>query len=110
MYKLFGIESTAEYVEYSESERNNIADYTPRHYVLPGYVHNYSGDFIKELKDILLYSIYSKDDNYIVKSKVDYIKHNATVAFPTILFVKNQIKKFLIKLHLNIIQKWLKKS
>lgn len=98
MYKLFGIESTADYVEYSESERNNIADYIPSHYVLPGHVQNYSDDFIKELKDIFSYSIYLKDDNYIVKLKVDYIKHNTTVAFPTILFVRNQIKEIHYKI------------
>ena len=30
-------------------------------------------------------------DNYIAKLKVDYIKHNTTVAFPSILFVKDEI-------------------
>lgn len=35
---------------------------------------------------------------YIVKLKVDYIKHNTTVAFPTILFVKNEIDEIPYKI------------
>lgn len=91
MSVLFGIDSTAEYVEYSESERNRTTNYTPRPYGLPGYVPNYSDDFIEELNNVFCYSIYSSGDNYIVKLKVDYIKHNTTVAFPSILFVKDEI-------------------
>ena len=91
MSVLFGINSTSEYFEYSESERNRAANYTPRPYGLPGYIPNYSDDFIEELNDVFCYSIYSHDDNYIVKLKVDYIKHNTTVAFPSILFVKDKI-------------------
>lgn len=88
---LFGIDGTAEYIEYSESERNRTANYTPRPYGLPGYVPNYSDDFIDELNDVFCYSIYPNDNNYIVKLKVDYIKHNTTVAFPSILFIKDEI-------------------
>lgn len=88
---LFGIDSTAEYIEYSESEKNRIANYTPRPYGLPGYVPNYSDDFIDELNDVFCYSVYPNGDNYIVKLKVDYIKHNTTVAFPSILFIKDEV-------------------
>lgn len=88
---LFGIDSTAEYIEYSESEKNRVTNYTHRPYGLPGYVPNFSDDFIDELNSVFCYSIYSDDDNYIVKLKVDYIKHNTTVAFPSILFIKDKI-------------------
>lgn len=91
MSVLFGINSTSEYFEYSESERNRAANYTPRPYGLPGYIPNYSDDFIEELNDVFCYSIYSSGDNYIAKLQVDYIKHNTTVAFPSILFVKDEI-------------------
>ena len=94
---LFGIDGTAEYIEYSESERNRTANYPPRPYGLPGYVPNYSDDFIDELNDVFCYSIYSSGDNYIVKLKVDYIKHNTTVAFPSVLFVKGEIKEMNIR-------------
>lgn len=91
MSVLFGINSTVEYIEYSESERDRRTYYSARPYGLPGYVPNYSDDFIKELNDVFCYAIYLRENKYIVKLKVDYIKHNTTVAFPTVLFVKNEI-------------------
>ena len=87
---LFGIEGTSEYIEYSESEQNGRTSYGARPYGLPGYVPDYSDDFTDEIKDVFCYGFYSSEDKYIVKLKVDYIKHNTTVAFPTILFVKNE--------------------
>lgn len=91
MSVLLGITSTAEYAEYSESKRNRTANYIPHPSGLPGYVPNYSDSFIAELNNIFCYSIYQGGDNYIVKLKVDYIKHNTTVAFPSVLFTKDEI-------------------
>ncbi len=95
---LFGIDSTAEYINYSESERNRNTNYTPRSYGLPGFVPNYSDDFINELNSIFCYSIYSNKDKYVVKMKVDYIKHNTTVAFPSILFIKDEMSEIPYKI------------
>ena len=91
MSVLFGINSTADYIEYSESEKNGKIHYGTHLYGLPGYIPDYSDDFIEELNDVFCYAIYSSEDKYIVKLKVDYIKHNTTVAFPTVLFVKKEI-------------------
>lgn len=91
MSVLFGIGDTAEYIEYSESKRNSRTHYNVRPYGLPGYVPNYSNDFAEELNDVFCYAIYPIEDEYIVKLKVDYIKHNTTVAFPSVLFVKDEI-------------------
>lgn len=91
MYILFGIDSTAEYIDYSESERRTFNSKTPHSYGLPGYTPDNSDDFIAELTDVFCYSIYSNGDKYIIKLKVDYIKHNTTVAFPTILFIKDKV-------------------
>lgn len=88
---LFGIESTSEYIAYSESKRDGRTHYSVRPYGLPGYVPDYSDDFVDELKGVFCYAFYSSENKYIVKLKVDYIKHNTTVAFPTVLFVKNEI-------------------
>lgn len=85
---LFGIDSTAEYMEYSSSRQNNAPHVRPSFYGLPGYVPNYSDDFVDELRHIFCYAIYPDGDDYIVKLSVDYIKHNTTVAFPSIIFVK----------------------
>lgn len=95
---LFGIEGTSEYIEYSESEQNGRTPYGARPYGLPGYVPDYSDDFTDEIKDVFCYGFYSSEDKYIVKLKVDYIKHNTTVAFPTILFVKNEIDEIPYKI------------
>lgn len=98
MSVLFGIDSTAEYIKYSESEKNHFAGYIPNPHELSGYDPSYSDDFTEELNDIFCYSIYSNNDNYIVKLKVDYIKHNTTVAFPSILFVKDKIMEIPYKI------------
>lgn len=92
MSALFGIDSTAEYLDYYESERNRSnKSYTSRNYGLPGYVPDYSDDFINEWNDVFCYSIYPDNNKFIVKLKVDYIKHNTTVAFPSILFINGVI-------------------
>jgi hypothetical protein len=92
MSVLFGINSTAEYINYEESKRSISNTYTPpRNYGLPGYVPDYSDDFIDEWNDVFCYSIYPDNDKLIVKLKVDYIKHNTTVAFPSIMFVNGAI-------------------
>lgn len=91
MYELFGINSTAEYLDYLDSAKqtsNYVPLPTPTG--LPGYAPDYSDSFNDTLKDIFCYSIYPSGDNYIVKLKVDYIKHNTTVAFPSVLFVKEE--------------------
>ena len=98
MSVLFGISSTAEYVNYAESERNHSNSYTPRNYGLPGYVPNYSNDFIDEWNDVFCYSIYPDKDKFIIKLKVDYIKHNTTVAFPSILFINGMISEIPYKI------------
>jgi len=95
---LFGINSTAEYVKYSESERNHYSHYTPHSVGLPGYVPNYSEDFSTELNNVFCYSVYSQRENYIVKLKVDYVKHNTTVAFPTILFINDFVEELTYKI------------
>lgn len=91
MNVLFGISGTAEYIEYLESEGNSRNHYSTRSYEFPGYIPDYSDDFIEELNDVFCYAIYSSENKYIIKLKVDYIKHNTTVAFPTVLFVKKEI-------------------
>lgn len=95
---LFGIKGKPKYIEYSESEQNGRTPYGARPYGLPGYVPDYSDDFADELKNVFCYAFYSSEDKYIVKLKVDYIKHNTTVAFPTILFMKNEIDEIPYKI------------
>lgn len=87
---LFGIKSTAEYIEYSESQKSKLLRHNSHSYGLPGYIPDYTDDFAAKLNRVFSYSIYPDEDKYIIKLKVDYIKHNTTVAFPSILFIKDE--------------------
>ncbi|NMA48393.1 MAG: hypothetical protein GX947_01255 [Tissierellia bacterium] len=90
--EIFEIPSTSELNDYASSK-------APRPHVsraasnigLLGYNRNYREDFFDTLKDTFCYSVYTDDDNYIVKLKVDYIKHNTSVAFPSVIFLKSDI-------------------
>ena len=94
MSELFGISSTSTYSDYDSSI------VTSRHFsprvstpsIFPGYAPDYSDDFENELADIFLYSFFDEGEEYIVKLKFDYIKHNTTIAFPSIIFIKESFK------------------
>ena len=100
MSVLFGIVGTAEYIEYSESKKSDVIHHSGsnRSFGLPGYIPNYSDDFEAELDNVFCYAVYPVGDDYIIKLKVDYIKHNTTVAFPSILFVKDKIPEIPYKI------------
>lgn len=91
MVKLFGIESTAEYDDFSASQNDFPTYQAPHPCGLPGFAPDYRKDYEEDLEDVFCYSRYNSGDNYIVKLKVDCIKHNTTVALPTILFIKAPI-------------------
>lgn len=93
MEELFGIVSTAEYEEYSSSMKSIPTPSIARAYGLPGYRPNYRKDYIEELDRVFHYARYDNEGNYILKLKVDYIKHNTSVAFPTVLLLKGDISE-----------------
>ena len=39
-----------------------------------------------------MYSCFDEGEEYIVKLKFDYIKHNTTIAFPAIIFINESFK------------------
>ncbi len=95
---LFGIGSTAEYNDYYESVQSTPNYASPSSYGLPRYAPDYKKDCAEEFENVFCYAIYDYGDNYIIKLKIDYIKHNTTVAFPTILLLKNNIKEIPYKI------------
>lgn len=95
---LFGIDSTFEFLEYSESVKSTIPTYTPRSYGLPGIYHDYSNEFKDKLDSVFCYSVFSNEDKYIISLKMDYIKHNTTIAFPTIIFLKDSVSEIPYKI------------
>lgn len=90
MSELFGICSTSTYSHYDSSIVTSRR-FSPRvstSSVFPGYVPNYNDDFESELADIFSYSCFGEGEEYIVKIKFDYIKHNTIIAFPSVIFIK----------------------
>lgn len=98
MNALFGIDSTAEFVQYSMSEQNQNNGNRVYPYGLPGYTPDYLSDYVEKLNDVFCYDIFPSNDNYILKLKVDYIKHHTTIAFPTVLFLKDDISEIPYKI------------
>lgn len=93
MYELFGIKSTAEYMDYKTSESpSKVKVGKISNMGLPGYVPDYGEDFVDELRDIFKYSTYLDQDKYIMKLKIDYIKHHTAIAFPSVIFLKDNPK------------------
>ena len=88
METMFGIESTPEYMNYDAAQKDFVHPIRSPQLGLPGLVHDYSKDFINELNEIFCYPIYEVGDSYLLKLKIDYIKHNTAVAFPSIIFLK----------------------
>ena len=94
MSELFGICSTSTYSNYDSSIVTNRR-FSPRvstPSIFPGYTTDYSDDFESELADVFCYSCFDEGEEYIVKLKFDYIKHNTTIAFPSVIFIKEPFK------------------
>lgn len=90
MSEIFGICSTSTYSDYDSSivTSRRFSPHVSSPSVFPGYTPDYSDDFESELADVFCYSCFDEGTEYIVKLKFDYIKHNTTIAFPSIIFVK----------------------
>ena len=93
MDELFGIVGTAEYEEFSASQKSAPSYHSQRPNGLPGFHSNYRKDYIEELNDVFHYARYDNGANYTLKLKVDYIKHHTSVAFPTILLLKGEVSE-----------------
>lgn len=94
MSEIFGICSTSMYSDYDSSivtsRRFSPRVSTPS--IFPGYTPDYSDDFESELADVFCYSCFDEGEKYIVKLKFDYIKHNTTIAFPSVIFIKEPFR------------------
>ena len=90
MSELFGICSTSECLDYDASIKTNhwFSPHTVTPSTFPGYTPDYSDDFESELAEVFCYSCFDEGDEYVLKLKMDYIKHNTTIAFPSVIFVK----------------------
>ncbi len=90
MSEIFGICSTSTYSDY-DSSIVTIRRFSPRistPSIFPGYTPDHNDDYESELADVFSYSCFDEGEKYIVKLKFDYIKHNTTSAFPSVIFIK----------------------
>lgn len=96
MDELFGIIGTANYNDYESSIKafSPVAAHDPTP-VLPfgftGSGRDYEQEYFDNLNDVFVYNFFNEDENVIIKLHIDYIKHNTAVAFPTVLFVSDDL-------------------
>ena len=90
MREMFGIPATQHYLDYDDSLLHPRISSTVSTSI-PGYTQDFNDDFAKELQTVFYYSLFEDDMNDILRVKVDYIKHNTAVAFPSVIFIKAQV-------------------
>ncbi len=88
--ELLGIGRTAEYDDYESTWKSQ--NHTPVYsgYKDPFSRRDYNEEYLDELKDALWYDVYEDRDDYVLKVKFDYLKHNTTAAFPAVVLVKDR--------------------
>ena len=88
MYSLFGIKATPSLQSFDYSKNGNTVLPTTVElpYLLSGV--DYSKEFKATLNDVFCYQNYEQGDSYVVKLKIDYIKHHTNIAFPSVFFVR----------------------
>lgn len=95
MDELFGISANVQYNDFYSSQEKigNISPYVDASVFNFPYreERNYTEPFFNKLKNIFDYSVYEAGEDYILKLNFDYLKHNTTVAFPSVIFLRNEI-------------------
>lgn len=93
--QLLGIPETQNYIDFDSSKTPTTSGFhysppkAPIDWMYQG--RDYEEDYLKELADAFEYSFFEDGDYVIVRLHIDYLKHNTTVAFPTVLFVAESI-------------------
>ena len=91
--EIFGISRSPNYLQYDDSIVSlHAGNIRKSSFHMPGYTPDYEDDYNSELEDIFAYSVFQEDDRCILKLKVEYIKHNTAVAFPSVILVDNNLE------------------
>lgn len=93
--EIFHVPATAEYLDYGDSivrQKTLSAPIKPISNIY-GSTYDDSNRFADCLSDAFGFDVYLTDENYIVKIKFDYIKHNTSVAFPAIILLFDDISE-----------------
>ena len=89
----FGIPRTSRYNGYDSSIKplpvvNNYKP-TPSMHELLNNNSDPTEDFYERMDDVFTYDYFEENDSVILKLHLDYIKHNSTIAFPSVIFVRH---------------------
>ena len=93
---IFSIYGTLRYSDYQSSITTPTQPYmhnlTPQVPVgLLGSSRDYNDDYQDGLSEVFDYDFFVEGNESIAKLHIDYLKHNTAVAFPTVLFVKENL-------------------
>lgn len=103
VHELFGIKATQYYGDFDSSRRRAFGGMSPVPRVLPAGIFGNQRDYVEEYQDgidsVFDYEFYEDEEGSVVKLHVDYLKHNTSVAFPTVLFVSSEVEeiKYIIR-------------
>lgn len=90
LYELFGICSSAEYVDYdSTAQKTPSLPNGDAGSIFSGYV-NYEEDYKEELEDVFCYRVFVDGDDCVIKITFDHLKHHNTAAFPAGILLKEK--------------------
>lgn len=90
---IFGIKKSVNYYDYASSRMKSGLRFTGGANTYPMINRDYEEEYLEDLDKIFLYEIYEDDNFDKIKLHVDYIKHNNSVAFPTVIFVSEGSEK-----------------
>ena len=89
---IFGIPQTVEYKGYSQLSNQFPVPPTNYNRIFGlGSSHDFEADYIKMLDSIFDYGYYLDNDNVILKIHIDYLKHHNAMAFPSVIFVDENL-------------------
>ena len=93
-YDLFGIPATSQYNYYETSTRIQHAQSVPQPLDYFGRSRDYHQEYAEAIASAFEYEFFLEGDTVVVKLHFDYIKHNTVIAFPSVLFVSEQLSQF----------------
>lgn len=96
MSHLFGIQATAYYNDFDSSKKSFSPityDGDREHVFDPFGTHDYQADYADDLNSTFEYGFFPEGEDTVVELHIDYLKHNTAVAFPTVLFVSEDLSE-----------------
>lgn len=87
---LFGIPPAIDYDEYTEKGHSQFFAPTSSS-IFPYATRNYRKEFQTRIGEVFHFSCFEEKDASYIKHHFDYLKHNNAMAFPSIIFVDEQL-------------------